>query len=482
MTSIREHLIAFAQGSLSPSDALERALAAIERFNPSLNAVPIRVDPEHLRAQARALASAIGKDEPVGELAGISWVAKDTHRTAGLRTTFGSPIFADHVPAASDPIIERLGKAGCLLLGKSNTPEFAAGSQTFNTLFGATRNPHDPQRTAGGSTGGGACAVATGMALVADGSDLAASLRNPASFCGVVGHRRSSVGDPTLESGLNAFAALSVDGTLGGCVDDVRLSFRAYATPSAPMPLGRRAQALREETQRLGRGGAAAQPRPPGRLRLAYSVDAAQSMPVETPVRQAIEKAVSRLADAGVELIEASPDFAGADECFQVLRGLYFVENLGELYRTERQQMKDTVVWNIEFGLSLDAARIAAAQRMRTEIFQRVARFLEPLDGWLLPTAQVLPFSIDTPYPVAINGQPLGTYIDWLRSCYWVSVSGHPAVSIPCAMQPSAEGTALPVGLQVVGRFGQDEALFDVAETLESLLAPGLKKGTPHVV
>lgn len=474
MPSIRETLLSYAQGRATPVDTVAAACSAIDRHNPLFNALPTLVPRDAVFAKAERLATAIRAGEPVGALAGLPWVAKDTHRTAGLRTTFGSPIFADHVPDRDEPIVRRLADADCLLLGKSNTPEFAAGSQTFNPIFGATRNPYALDRTVGGSSGGGACALATGMAAVADGSDLAASLRNPASFCGVVGYRPSSFGDPTMETGANAFGALSMVGAMGRSVDDVRLANRAVNAPSLRRPIDELAKALRAETltENRGHAGTGPTPRDPKRLRVAFTIDGHGQMPVDVPVRRAMRHVAHLLREAGVEVIEACPDMAGADECFQVLRGLYFVENLGPLYETDRPRLKDTVAWNVEFGLGLDAARIGAAQRARSELFRRMAAFVGEVDAWLLPTAQVLPFSHRVPYPTEINGQPLATYIDWLRSCYWITVSGHPAVSIPCGWEAEGDGTRLPVGLQLVGRFGRDEALLDVAETVESLLAP----------
>lgn len=490
MRTLRQHLVAYGEGWLSPVETIAGALSAIDRNNPVYNALPTLVRRADVLAHAERLSADIRHGEAVGALAGLPYVAKDTHRTAGLRTTWGSPIFAEHVPDRNDPIVQRLLDADTVLLGKSNTPEFAAGSQTFNTLFGVTRNPYALDRTAGGSSGGAACALASGMSLIADGSDLAASLRNPASFCGVCGFRPSSIADPAMQMSANAFSSLSMVGPLGRHVDDVRLAWRAIQSPAGRRPMRQWADELARESQAAHRGtsgrtDAFASPRDPRKLRLAWSIDAGGRMPVSVPVHRAMRRVAHLLAEAGVELIDACPDFAGADECFQTLRGLYFVENLGELYETERHRMKDTVVWNIEFGMDLTAERIAAAGRVRSAVFERMARFMADVDGWLLPTAQVLPFPHRMPYPTEINGETLGTYIDWLKSCYWVTVSGHPALSLPCGFESDGVGPKLPVGLQIVGRYAQDEALLDVAETVESLLAPlnahppELAHGTP---
>jgi amidase len=195
-------------------------------------------------------------------------------------------------------------------------------------------------------------------------------------------------------------------------------------------------------------------------------------VPLAEPVRAAFMRAIDALRDAGVQLTEAHPDFAGADEAFMTLRGQYFVEWLGELYETERTRMKDTVVWNIEQGLALDARRIARANRLRTTVFRRVAAFMTGVDAFLLPTVQVLPFPLDVPYPTTIDGAPLANYIDWLKTCYWISASGHPGLSLPCGLERDGDSAPLPVGLQLVGRWGADAALFDVAETVETVLAP----------
>ncbi|HYF58661.1 MAG TPA: amidase family protein, partial [Burkholderiaceae bacterium] len=427
-----------------------------------------RRDRAECEREAARTARSIAAGEPVGLLAGLPYVAKDIFDTAGLRTTLGSPIFANRVPEADAPGVARLREAGALLIAKSNTPEFAAGSQTFNTVFGATRNPHDPSRTVGGSSGGAAAALAAGMAVVADGSDLAASLRNPASFCGVVGIRPTTRPDPTLADGPNAFDALSVAGPLGRSVDDCRLVHAAMFERPAHRPIGAWLDWL--ETR-------AARPEPRA-LRLAWSADLG-GVPLAAPVRAAFLRAIDALRDAGVELVEAHPDFDGADESFMTLRGLYFVEWLGELYRDERARMKDTVVWNIEQGLALDAGRIAHAQRLRGRVFRSVAGFMRGVDAFLLPTAQVLPFPLDVPYPTSIDGVPLATYVDWLKTCYWISASGHPGLSIPCGRARDGDSAPLPVGLQLVGRWGGDAALFDVAETVESVLAPLVAPGAP---
>jgi amidase len=365
------------------------------------------------------------------------------------------------VPETDAPSVHRLREAGAILIAKSNTPEFAAGSQTFNAVLGATRNPHDTTRTVGGSSGGAAAALAAGMAVVADGSDLAASLRNPASFCGVVGMRPSTRLDPTLTDGPNRFDLMSTIGPLARSVDDCRIVHSALFEPAAHRPLD--AWLAHLEARRM--------PRDPRGLRLAWSADLG-GVPLAAPVRGAFLRGIDALREAGATLAEMHPDFSGADESFMTLRGLYFVEWLGDLYETERARMKDTVVWNIEQGMALDAAAIARAQRLRSAVFRRVAAFMADVDAFLLPTVQVLPFPLEMAFPTQIDGVPLVNYVDWLKTCYWISASGHPAVSVPCGRARDGESAPLPVGLQVVGRWNGDAALLDVAEAIEAVLGP----------
>lgn len=463
---IADLLASFQRGSGSTIELAEACLAHIDAHDAAVNALPTRVARQEVLEHAERLQRSIARGEPVGALAGLPYCAKDMHRTAGLRTTFGSPIFADHVPAENDPVVQRLLDADAILVAKSNTPEFAAGAQTFNPVLGKTRNPFDLSRTVGGSSGGGAAALACGMTIVADGSDLGASLRNPASFCGVVGLRPSSRCDPALRSGADAFGTLNQIGAMATRVADLRCIERAIRAPAARRPLAHWLAQL--DTEAAARRARAAHP-----LRLAWSIDCGGTIAVSAPVRDALVRAIGRLRDRGVELVEAWPDFEGADDCFQVLRAAYFVENLSGLYRKHRGLMKDTVAWNIEQGLALDAESIAGAVRARSRIFANVARFLRGYDAWLLPTAQVLPFAHEIAYPTRIDDRALATYIDWVASCYWITVSGHPGLTVPAGFARDAPGDPLlPVGLQLVGHFDRDEALLDVGERIEALLAP----------
>jgi amidase len=438
----------------------------VESHNSDVNALCTLRPKRQVDLEINSLIARIAQGAPVGMLCGAPYAAKDIHATRGLRTTKGSEIYKDWIPESNDPIVQRYLDADAILVGKSNTPEFAAGSQTFNKIFGATRNPFDLSKTVGGSSGGAAAALATGMTLVADGSDLAASLRNPASFCGVVGLRASSRFDPAINGSHNLFDSLSIVGPLGLSVNDVAISSQAIFGTE----LQRQHRPLTQWLEQAQAHEIRMSERRQKRLRLAYTVDANGQFPVELAVRTQIERAIDALKEQGHELIASTPDFSGADACFQTLRGLYFVECFGDLYRTHKTALKDTVVWNIEHGLKLSASDIANAHIVRSRIFNTLSKFNAQFDAWLLPTTQVLPFSIDVPYPTSINAQPLQTYIDWLKSCYWITVSGHPAISIPAGMAQSPDAKALPVGLQLVGRWMQDADLLEVAQIVETEL------------
>jgi amidase len=448
-----------------PFLATQKTIAA---QNNRFNAICTNVEAALLEINLAEIAQRISEGKPVGMLAAMPYVAKDTHATLGLRTTRGSPIFADWIPTYNDAIVQRYIAADALLIGKSNTPEFAAGSQTFNTIFGATTNPYDVTMTAGGSSGGAAVALATGMTVLACGSDLAASLRNPAAFCGVVGFRASARAEVSLRSSPNHFDTLSIAGPMATSVDDVRLSYRAIFGSEAEkahrpiadwLSLWEREERARQENSRP--------------LRIGYTLNGGGQFPVQKEVAEQLEVGLQRLRDAGHDLIEMCPDFSGIDACFQTLRALYFVECFGELYKEHKAQMKDTVVWNIEQGLKLTATDIAQANAARSRLSATLQDSLQGVDAWVLPTSQVLPFSIDDPYPTSINGQALVTYVDWLKSCYWITVTGNPAISLPCglALAPGSS-KPLPVGIQIVGKWMQDEALLDIAERIETDLTP----------
>ena len=442
-------------GEVSAVEVLEAHLAWIDQRNPQLNAI-CTLDREHALEQARA-ADALRRSDPdkaaAKPLLGLPTAIKDLVSTKGIRTTLGSPIFADHVPDVDALIVERIREAGAVVIGKTNTPEFGAGSQTFNPVFGKTRNPWDPSRTCGGSSGGAAAALASGMLPIADGSDLGGSLRNPASFCGVVGFRPTPGRVPRVppEQGWDDLAVL---GPMGRNVGDAAMLFSAIAGPDPRDPIS------------LPRASEPWQPVEPADLhglRLAWTPDLGL-YPVEREVAGVCEAALPAFTALGAEVEEAAPDLSGADGIFRTLRASLFADKLGPLLAEHRDQMKDTVIEEIERGLALTGPDIAAAHAERTRLHCRVVEFFERYDALVLPTVQVLPCDVDQPYPTEIEGQPLSTYTDWMASCYSITVTGCPAISVPCGVGRSG----LPVGLQIVTARGSDRRTLAIAAAFEA--------------
>ena len=447
-----------ARGEVSAVEVLEAHLGLIDRRNPELNAI-CTLDRDHALEQARA-ADALRRRDPEAAAAkpllGLPTAIKDLVPTKGIRTTFGSPIFADNVPDFDALIVERIRGAGAVVIGKTNTPEFGAGSQTFNPVFGKTRNPWDPSRTCGGSSGGAAATLASGMLPIADGSDLGGSLRNPASFCGVVGFRPTPGRVPRVppEQGWDDLAVL---GPMGRNVADAALLFSVIAGPDPrdPISLVRPPEPF-HPVEPLDLHG----------LRLAWTPDLGL-YPVEREVVQVCEGALPVFRDLGAEVEEAAPDLSGADGIFRTLRANLFADKLGPLFPERRSQMKDTVIEEIERGLALTGPDVATAHAERTRLHCRVVEFFESYDALLLPAVQVLPFDVDRLYPTEIEGQPMRSYTDWMASCYSITVTGCPAISVPCGVGPSG----LPVGLQIVTPRGTDRRTLAVAAAFEAARA-----------
>jgi amidase len=449
---------------LSASEVMEAHLAQIERVNPQVNAI-VTLLPERAIEQARAADAALARGAPAGPLHGLPVAHKDLFATSGIRTTLGSPIFKDFVPDYDALIVERLRQAGAITVGKTNTPEFGAGSQTYNAVFGATRNPYDLSKTCGGSSGGAAVALACGMLPIADGSDMGGSLRNPASFCNVVG-LRPSVGRVPAWPAEAGWFPLGVEGPMARTVGDAALVLSVIAGPDPRSPIaiaepgGRFAQPL----ERSFRG-----------VRLAWSRDLG-GLPVDPRVTAAIEAQRDVFATLGCAIVEDEPDWSGADEAFKAWRAWHFELGRGGLLDTDRDLLKDTVVWNIEAGRRLSGPQLGQAERKRTALYHRVRVFMEQYEFLVLPVSQVPPFDVRQPYVAEINGVPMETYIDWMRSCYYISTIGLPAISLPCGFTP--EG--LPIGVQIVGRHQDDWGVLQLAYAFEQ--ATGFWMRRPSVV
>jgi amidase len=419
---------------ISAVDVVAAHLARIEACNPTLNAIVTLDAAGALRTAQQADRDLAAGKEP-GPLHGLPIAIKDLRETAGMRTTYGSPIYRSHVPSADSLLVARLRAAGAIVIGKTNTPEFGAGSQTFNPVFGATRNPYDITRTAGGSSGGAAAAVASGMVPFADGSDLGASIRNPASFCNVVGLRPSPGRVPELPS-RDPWNPLAVLGPIARDVADAALLLRAMSGPDPRAPLS--LQDPPETFDAHLRSNLAG-------LRIAWSRSLGD-LPVEPEVTAVLETRPATLTAMGCEVEDVEPDLRDADEAFEVLRALGFVQAFADLLRTREADLKETVVWNTRVGLALTAEQIARAIALQGEAFETMRELLERYAPLALPVAQVTPFPVEVEWPREITGIEMGSYLEWMRSCSRITVTAHPAISMPAGF--TADG--LPVGLQLL--------------------------------
>jgi amidase len=453
-------------GELSSVEVVGAHLERIAELNPALNAI-VTLAAEQALEQAELADRARASDPAaVGALHGLPIGIKDLVDTAGIRTTYGSPIFRDNVPAKDAAIVTRLKDAGAIVVGKTNTPEFGAGSHTFNAVFGVTRNPYDPTRSAGGSSGGAASALASGMLPLADGSDLGGSLRNPASFCNVVGLRPSPGRVSTLPT-ADVWDPMSVSGPMGRCVEDVALTLDVIAGADPRYPL-----ALADESPE--RSFQAALTGDVKGLRVAWSTNLG-GLPIEAEVLEVLARQRTVLEELGCVVEDAEPDLAGADEAFDVLRALGFVVSHHEKLIEHRELLKDTVVWNIEQGLALTPERIAAAVSARSAIVARALRFFERFDALVAPVSQVLPFPVEVDWVREIEGEPMEHYVAWQRTCSRITVTAHPAIAVPGGF--TAGG--LPVGLQIVGRYRGEHELLRLAQAFESATGFGLQRPGP---
>ncbi len=450
--------------ALSATEVMEAHLAQIARVNPKVNAI-VTFLPEQALEKARAADDAIAQGKNVGPLHGLPIAHKDLTLTKGIRTTFGSLAFKDFIPQEDSLIVERLNKAGAITIGKTNTPEFGTGSQTYNKVFGETLNPYDISKTCGGSSGGAAVALACGMIPIADGSDMGGSLRNPASFCNVVGFRPSP-GRVPVWPGYVGWFTFPVEGPMARTVTDAALMLSTIAGPDprSPISITEPGDLFSRSLERNFKG-----------VRIAWSRDLG-SLPVDPQVTAAIEEQRHVFQDLGCRIDDGEPDFSDADEIFMVWRAWCYYLVFSELLEAHRDKLKDTVIWNIEEGRKLSGPQIGLAERKRTELYHRLRKFMETYEFLILPVSQVPPFDIKQRYVKEIGGEKMETYIDWMKSCYYITTTGFPAISVPGGFTKSG----LPVGIQIVGRHQDDLGVLQLAYAFEQ--ATGFWKHKPPVV
>jgi amidase len=439
-------------GEVTPLDLLDVLEARIGEVDGKVNALPT-LCLDRARDHAKALMQKPAAER--GLLAGLPVPIKDLTDVAGVLTTQGSPIYKDYIPGRSDVLVTHLEANGGVVYAKSNTPEFGAGANTFNEVFGPTRNPYDTSRSAAGSSGGAAVALATGTAWLAHGSDLGGSLRNPASFCGIVG-LRPSIGRVAHSQKFTVDNSTTVNGPMARNVEDLALLLDAMSgeEPSDPrsLPL--------LPTSFLSAARSGAKPK-----RVAYSPDFGIT-PVDPEVAAITRMAAQRFAEAGAIVEEAHPDLSEAHECFHVLRAFAFAISKADLLRTRRDQLKPEVIWNIEAGLKLSVDQIARAQAQRVAMTRRTLEFFETYDLLLSPATIVAPFPIENRYVKECGGKTFGNYIEWLAIAYATTLTCTPALSLPCGFTASG----LPVGLQIVARPRGEAQLLAGAKVLEDIL------------
>ena len=437
---------------LSCRELMEAHLTQIERVNPIVNAIVTRIPSEQALALADAADESLANGQEVGPLHGLPIAHKDLVQTRGMLTTSGSPIYKDFIPDHDGLIVERLKQAGAITIGKTNTPEFGAGSQTFNQVFGETLNPYDTTKTCGGSSGGAAVALACGMLPLADGSDMGGSLRNPGNFCNIAGFRTSPGRVPVWPSPA-PWLPIAVQGPMARTVQDAALMLSTIAGPDprSPIAIAEPGSTFAGSLDRNFKG-----------VKIAWSKDLG-GLPVDPRVTRALEDQRHVFEDLGCIVAQGQPDFSNADEIFKVWRAWRFELQFAEFLESHRELMKDTVIWNIEAGQKLTGPQIGRAAVKHAELFHRVREFMQTHEFLICPVNQVPPFDINQRWIKEINGVQMETYIDWMKSCYYITVTGHPAISVPCGFTP--EG--LPVGMQIVGRHNDDFGVLQLANAFE---------------
>ena len=441
-------------GQISAREVMAAHLKQIERVNPTVNAIVTLLDGDvlmDLASHADDTLRKVGSDG-VGPLHGLPVGIKDLQMTAGIRTTYGSPIFKDFVPVEDSLTVERYKEAGAIVIGKTNTPEFGAGSQTFNQVFGTTFNAYDLSKTCGGSSGGASVALACGMMPIAQGSDFGGSLRNPAAWSNIVG-MRNSIGTVPVHPAPLGYTSESVTGGMARTVADVALQLVALAGPDPRVPnsLMQPASVFAQPLERDFSG-----------TRIAWSRNVGGAL-IDPIINETLDSQRSIFEDLGCIVEDAEPPLEDAGEIFHTLRAAIFAHQHEANIRDHRDLVKETIIWNAEQGMRLTALEVKKAEEARTALYARMADFMSRYDFLVLPVTSVPPFSADEEYPQEVAGQPLTNYLEWMAPCSSITVTGLPAISVPAGFDPNG----LPAGLQIVGRQRADFSVLQMAHAFE---------------
>src|SRR5579859_535483 len=450
---------------LSSREVTQAHLKQINRVNARVNAMVTMVPEDQLMAQAAAADEALANGKWLGPLHGLPVAVKDLHETHGIRTTYGSPLHKDNVPDFDCRVVQREKEAGAIVLGKTNVPEFGLGSQTFNPVFGPTHNPYDLTKTCGGSTGGGAVALACGMVPLADGSDMGGSLRNPPNFCNVVG-LRTSPGRVPNPPGPHGWATLSVAGPVARNVTDCAyfLSVLAGFDRRLPISIDQTGDHFAKRLDERDFKG----------VRVAMFKD--MGLPWEPAVHDAVKSQRKVFESLGCIVEEAEPDFRDANECFVNWRHWSVELGFGDILEASADKLNEYVHWHVQEGRKLTGPQLSRLEAKRTELYQRMRQFMEKYEFFVLPVNQVLPFDVKTHYPTEIAGVKMENYIAWMKSAYYISTVGNPAMSVPCAFS----GGGLPIGIQIVGRHNDDWGVLQMGYAFEQ--ATNVGKRRPPIV
>jgi amidase len=421
----------------------------IEKYDSKINSV-CTFTPELALKISKKLDKSKDFDKP---LSGIPTLIKDLNSTKGIRTTKGSKIYSDYIPDNDDLVVQNIRNSGAIILGKSNTPEFGAGSHTFNDVFGTTYNPYDTSKTAGGSSGGAGAALASRMVPIAQGSDMGGSLRNPAAWNNVVGFRTSLGRVPNYPNDIS-YNNFSVNGPMARNVDDIGLFLSVMAGYDP-----RIANSINEDSSKFIRINT---PKIEN-LRIAYTDDLG-IYPVSKQIKEGFSNIVKTFSNLGFKLENSNPDLPNVDNVFQVFRAYSFAHSHKDHIKNNKNLMKDSLIWNVEKGLNLTSLEIANAESQRLIIDKNISEFFEKYDFLILPSTSVLPFNADKEYIDNIDGKKLDTYIDWMGLCYAITVTGCPSISIPAGF--SNDG--LPMGVQIVGKKLDELRILEIAKLFEN--------------